>query len=217
MHATEHTIVEHAFESRDLVGGHLALDFVNTVTARDTAPLDWLQDYAVLLDWARLTGAFRAETLAALRRLAQGEPRRARDALARAKALREAAWGAFMALQGGRRAAGADLDRLQSAWKAAARDAVLAPASPGAQVIWRTQDSGPDLIAHAVAWSAIELLADPRLERLRLCDGTDCGWLFLDTSKSGRRRWCDMATCGNVAKARRHYQRQSGRAKGASA
>ena len=34
---------------------------------------------------------------------------------------------------------------------------------------------------------------------------TRCLWLFVDASKSGTRRWCDMASCGNRAKARRHY------------
>jgi predicted RNA-binding Zn ribbon-like protein len=30
-------------------------------------------------------------------------------------------------------------------------------------------------------------------------------WLFIDASKNATRRWCDMASCGNRAKARRHY------------
>jgi len=46
------------------------------------------------------------------------------------------------------------------------------------------------------------------MPRLKLCEGHDCAWLFLDTSKNGRRRWCSMATCGNSAKARRHYQKR---------
>ena len=40
----------------------------------------------------------------------------------------------------------------------------------------------------------------------------DQAWLFLDTSKAGRRRWCDMADCGNAAKSRRHYARGRRRA-----
>ncbi len=45
-------------------------------------------------------------------------------------------------------------------------------------------------------------------DRLRVCANEDCRWAFEDTSRSGRRRWCDMTTCGNVAKARRHRARQ---------
>jgi predicted RNA-binding Zn ribbon-like protein len=35
--------------------------------------------------------------------------------------------------------------------------------------------------------------------------------MFLDVSKSGRRRWCDMATCGNRAKASAHHARVKAR------
>ena len=49
----------------------------------------------------------------------------------------------------------------------------------------------------------------PELLRVRQCpiESGGCGWLFLDTSRSGNRRWCDMRTCGNRAKARAHYSR----------
>jgi len=55
--------------------------------------------------------------------------------------------------------------------------------------------------------SAAELLVSPDLERVRECDSGSCFWLFLDTSKNGTRRWCDMKVCGNREKARRHHQR----------
>ena len=44
-------------------------------------------------------------------------------------------------------------------------------------------------------------------ERIRICDNDRCRWVFYDTSRTGRRRWCDMATCGNRAKAARHRAR----------
>jgi predicted RNA-binding Zn ribbon-like protein len=57
-----------------------------------------------------------------------------------------------------------------------------------------------------VARSAAELLQSEELGRVRRCDGEDCRWLFLDTSRSRNRRWCDMADCGNTAKVRRYRQ-----------
>ncbi len=59
----------------------------------------------------------------------------------------------------------------------------------------------------SVARSAGELLTASELDRIRECASDRCSWLFLDCSRSRRRRWCDMKTCGNRAKARRHYQR----------
>jgi predicted RNA-binding Zn ribbon-like protein len=59
---------------------------------------------------------------------------------------------------------------------------------------------------------ALARLADPlvyeiqngRADRIRICANDTCRWLFFDESRAGRRRWCDMATCGNQAKAARH-------------
>lgn len=59
----------------------------------------------------------------------------------------------------------------------------------------------PDEILGPLAWAAFDLLRTDRLDRLKQCPPVDCGWLFLDTTKNGTRRWCDMATCGSRAKA----------------
>lgn len=59
-----------------------------------------------------------------------------------------------------------------------------------------------------VAMSATVLLADPReMARLKICPGNNCGWMFIDETKNGRRTWCTMDLCGNRAKAARHYKR----------
>jgi predicted RNA-binding Zn ribbon-like protein len=47
----------------------------------------------------------------------------------------------------------------------------------------------------------------PDVGRLRHCLNDQCGWLFMDDSKNGSRRWCSMRSCGNRAKAQRHYLR----------
>jgi predicted RNA-binding Zn ribbon-like protein len=64
------------------------------------------------------------------------------------------------------------------------------------------------LLLAPVLWSAADLLVGRQLPRVRQCSNPACGWLFLDDSKSGNRRWCSMSACGNRAKAHRHYQRQ---------
>ena len=64
-----------------------------------------------------------------------------------------------------------------------------------------TQMLGP------VAWSAVEVLQSEDRRALRECEGSNCNWLFLDTSRNHSRRWCSMQSCGNQAKAKRHYQR----------
>jgi predicted RNA-binding Zn ribbon-like protein len=53
-------------------------------------------------------------------------------------------------------------------------------------------------------------LANGRPERFRICDNDTCRWTFFDASPTGRRRWCDMRTCGNRAKAARHRAKAKG-------
>ena len=50
-------------------------------------------------------------------------------------------------------------------------------------------------------------LASGRPDRFRICASHTCRWTFYDASPTGRRRWCNMKTCGNRAKAARHRER----------
>jgi len=201
--------VHHTFAHHDLVGGHLAVDFINTVTARDTTPSDWVDDYNALLRWAALTGAFTKKDLAKLAALAAVAPAQAAAALRRARALRETLCDVLYALIEGRSPEAEAVAALDEARVGAARTAKLAHAAGRLVPQWSVDRSGVDLVAHVVTAAALALLEAPELERLRLCDGHDCGWVFIDTSKNGKRRWCDMATCGNTAKARRYAERQA--------
>ncbi len=65
-----------------------------------------------------------------------------------------------------------------------------------------------EVLAHRIAESAFVLLTRGPLDRPGACPS--CGWLFVDTSKNGRRRWCSMATCGARDKSRRHYRFKAG-------
>jgi predicted RNA-binding Zn ribbon-like protein len=64
-----------------------------------------------------------------------------------------------------------------------------------------------------VPWLAVRnllSLRDQHATRVRNCANPACVLWFLDATRSGTRRWCSMATCGNRLKARRHYQRRVG-------
>jgi predicted RNA-binding Zn ribbon-like protein len=72
------------------------------------------------------------------------------------------------------------------------------------------QDPAPAPLAalSPIALAAAALLTDADPRRIRQCRSERCVLWFLDTSKNGRRQWCSMATCGNRAKAARHYKKQ---------
>ena len=59
----------------------------------------------------------------------------------------------------------------------------------------------------AIAGSLAHYIADHDVARLRICANDECSWRFVDRSPAGRRRWCDMRTCGNRAKVARHRAR----------
>ncbi|MEU6619432.1 CGNR zinc finger domain-containing protein [Streptomyces litmocidini] len=232
----------HSFHPRDLVGGHPVIDLLNTVTARNAAdPVDWLDAYPRLLEWAALTGHFTPADLTALRRLAASEsasetesapgtetsapetapetesapgtdsesgPARAARALARVRELREALHDLIAALAHGAPAPADAVAWLEDHWKDAVAHARLVVDGATPRLRTTVEASGLDLLRHELALQALDLLRALPADRTRVCPGRRCGWLFLDTSRAGRRRWCSMATCGNAAKGRTHYERR---------
>jgi predicted RNA-binding Zn ribbon-like protein len=172
---------------RSHAAGSLCLDFVNTVDPRHTTPREeQLPDYAALLEWARQAG-IEASPL---------PPAAASRAHEEAIALRETLYAIFGAVARGEAPPANALSHLND-------ELVRRPRRITNGFAWATGD-----VLAPIVWSAAELLTSGPLERVRECPGDDtCGWLFLDTSRNGSRRWCDMRSCGNRAKARRHYRR----------
>jgi predicted RNA-binding Zn ribbon-like protein len=194
------------------VGGRLCLDFANTSSGRGTDRYrDHLTSYEALLAWAADAGSLDAAGAAALRALAAAQPGEARQVLAGATALRETIHRIFAALAAGDPAPTVDLAAL-NAWLARAMgETRIVATATGFGWDWAAARSLDSLLWPIVRSAAETLTATPQ-GRIRQCPGEDCGWLFLDTSKGGRRRWCDMSTCGNRSKARRHYRRRRGAA-----
>jgi len=182
-----------------LLGERPALDLVNTAEWRGAEALrDWLADYGDLLAWATAAGVLGAAEARRLAAAARARPAASEAALERVKALRAALRRTF----GGT----PDLGPLNAALAAAPARRELVEAAGG--FAWRTRaDLSLDLPLWRLAWSAADLLASPDFARLGVCEAEDCGWLFLDFSRGRSRRWCEMETCGNRAKARRHYRR----------
>ena len=95
---------------------------------------------------------------------------------------------------------------LQREVNAAQAARVLEPDLHGYAWRWRAID--PDTITHRVALAAADLLTSRALGRVHVCPGENCGWLFLDNSRSGRRLWCSEETCGTRSRVRRWRDRR---------
>ena len=121
--------------------------------------------------------------------------------------LREGLHRVFAARAGEAVPPAADVERLNAALAQAPPRRRLAWAGDGLD--WHMEAAGAwEGVRARLLWSAADLLTGPRRARVRQCDNPECRYLFLDASKAGNRRWCDMASCGNRAKAHRHYRRR---------
>jgi predicted RNA-binding Zn ribbon-like protein len=188
--------------------GRLCLDFTNTVRARPLSDrVENISRYKDLLDWSRQATILTSGEAAALDQEAHRRARRAAEALAQAIALREAIHGLFSARAAGLPAPPADLRTLNQAIGRAMSHAGLTPSGGRFEWSWPEAPLDLDRVSWWVARSAAELLTSSDLTSVRECASYDCGWLFMDTTKNRSRRWCNMSTCGNRAKGRRHYER----------
>jgi predicted RNA-binding Zn ribbon-like protein len=171
------------------VGNALCLDFTNTVNARPSPSRDWLARPDMAGTWARSAG------------VPVSSPPDER-LLATARALRESVYRVFSCVARAGEPSRRDLDALADAYADAVSNGRLRREN-GEYVL---ATPGPRTFATLlgeVSASAVDLLTRGPLERIGECPS--CGWLFLDTSRNGRRRWCSMATCGSRDKARRYY------------
>jgi predicted RNA-binding Zn ribbon-like protein len=73
---------------------------------------------------------------------------------------------------------------------------------------WRTPPGDSVQLLGPILFDAAELLTSGSFQKIRECRGGACGWLFLDRSQAGKRRWCSMGDCGNRDKVRHYYRRK---------
>jgi predicted RNA-binding Zn ribbon-like protein len=196
-HGGEETHAGFLFE---ITGGDAALDLANTVVDR-LAPesKDNLSSYGDLVSWAEQAHVVTRSESRSLLRLARGDAAAAGRAFRRAIHLRERLYALF----GEADLSAASLRAVDELASEAARHRHLL--REGDEVRWVDDCDSLDAITWRVAASAAALLTSERRSRIRVCAGVPCRWLFIDESRRGNRRWCDMSVCGNRAKARRHY------------
>jgi predicted RNA-binding Zn ribbon-like protein len=184
-----------------LVGDHLALDFINTEYGEADLHREVLQSDQAVLDWLRTVGLVEADGDADL-----AAPR---GLLTLARKLRTNARALVEAARSGEEADPAVVNQ------------VLGQGSRGTELRWNAElgafeatrragrGDAAELLA-PIAEALVELLATVDLALVRQCEGEHCTLLFRDLTKSHRRRWCSMASCGNRMKVAAFRARRSG-------
>lgn len=192
------------------IGGDPSVDFVNTVdwTSRGLEH-DRIPDYERFTEWAQEAGVITADVGERLRkRAAAARPRAvaaAHESAIRARWVLQRLFTAVVA----REAPGAALDEFNDLLtEALARLRVERATSGRRRIGWAWRGMGDSLESPLwpVVRSAAELLTSDELARIRVCDAPECGWMYVDRSRNGLRRWCQMETCGTREKNRRRQR-----------
>jgi predicted RNA-binding Zn ribbon-like protein len=183
------------------------LAFVNTLDRERGHPVDRLDTYAGALRWFRDHDLLHSDMLDAELERDAADPEGGERTLARIRRVRAAMRELVDAVVEARPPAQRDLDEINRAlrphytW-------YLVPAHDGVSLDHKHEG---DPIAGALARlseSIASEVSEGHPEQLRVCANEDCAWVFNDTSRTGRRKWCDMATCGNRAKVARHREKK---------
>ena len=168
---------------------------------------DKLEDYFDLLVWSRHTGIISDTETQSLIQEAKRHQREATAIFHRAKALREAIHHICRSIVYNQKQLPVNIELLNGEIAESQKHQKLVFSGDNFVWEWVRGNNSLDRILWPIARSAMELLTEGDLSRLRECVGDDCHWLFEDASKNRSRQWCDMQDCGNLAKVRRFRSR----------
>jgi predicted RNA-binding Zn ribbon-like protein len=177
-----------------LVGGHLALDLINTVAWQRNPGRrrDRLADWSDLTDWFAVAAS--RDGVDEVCPVADVDADRGARVLTRVRELRDACQLVLTAHIDRQTLPGEALELLRARFHAS-----LAAADVPRRLPLRPEVTVrvPEDITTALGLAVGDLLCRPELDRLRRCADGDCGWFFLDHSRNRSRRWCDPGDCGN--------------------
>jgi predicted RNA-binding Zn ribbon-like protein len=182
------------------IGGHPAIDLTNAVFTRqmpddDNDLLNTSRDIGNWLHFAGLATKAQAKAVSGMS---------APAFVASVRELREESFSVFDALAAGKPPAAKEMGALfERAAKGLSAGRLKFAESDAVPQIANFDD--PEAIVALLAFSSVEAYFVLQRERLHACPR--CGWLFMDTSRGGKRRWCSMQTCGNREKSSRHRVR----------
>ncbi len=184
-------------------------DFLNTLDREDGFPREHLANLDDALDWFVDRGVIHREGADHARTQVASQPAAAERDLGRVRAVRKALREVADAIATHEVPSAGAMDTVNRTLRA--RQVIELVAGPdGCSVDHRHVGDPVDDALARLAEPLVSELTAGHPDRIRICASETCQWVFYDTSRTGRRRWCDMATCGNRAKAARHRARAKG-------
>ncbi len=182
-------------------------DFLNTDDTENGFPAERLPTLDAALSWFVDRGVIHREGADKVRSQDLGHPVVTNRDLARIHGVRSALREVAVAIVDQRAPSPAALDTVNRALHA--RQVIeLVPSPDGVHVDHRHVGDPIDDALARLSDPLVTELTSGHPDRIKVCDSDTCEWIFYDGSRTSRRRWCDMSTCGNRAKAARHRARE---------
>ena len=186
-----------------LIAGHPALDFVNSIEFRNqTGERDHIGGYQAFVNWMARTSLVPTPSARQLCNTGRRRLLKSQGVWRNVERFRDDTWLLFTERAQNRQLSVSRLRRVEELLCEAHQYRRLR--AVGGECRWTWIDSDLRYPLWAIVESAVDLLTSERIRGLRICANPPCDWLFLDESRNGLRRWCEMRTCGNLAKVRRY-------------
>ena len=192
-------------ETMEMDGGWLCLDYINTIRHRfETPQQDYLEEYGQIVTWFLRKQLITSHEATLLRKHLRTLPAIAAHQFC--IEARETMYQLFLAVIHQKKPEVPVQEHFNELVKEMCQvRTITIEAHQTVQEGWAKEPERLQYPLYPVIKSAYELLVSDLLRRVKECQA--CGWLFLDKSKNGSRRWCNMQTCGSSAKSKRYYRK----------
>ena len=191
-----------------LDGGCPVFDFTNTISNRnDPDYFDYLTKYDDFVDWINKIKLLPKGKMDAIAAFSKSHTRKSADTLRQIIEVREVVFKLFSSLAQQQKAERETVDAFNGFFSEALSNMRV---EVGRKEVATSFIVSEKTILkeplYILVKNAFDILSTQSFDRIKECP--TCRWLFLDTTKNGKRRWCNMQVCGSNDKARRSYHRK---------
>jgi predicted RNA-binding Zn ribbon-like protein len=197
---------ERSIENLQLDGGCAVFDFTNTINNRNEPVFDYLTSYHDIVSWSVKTDVITRERGKVLSQYAAKHTDQGDLAFLKAKRVRETLYQLFSRIAENKVPDTSVRDEFNSFLSECFSKLQLTITTASATADFTKEAVSLDEPVCIIIKSAYDILTDEDFNRLKECPR--CGWLFIDRTKNGKRKWCDMKVCGSRDKATQYYHRK---------
>jgi predicted RNA-binding Zn ribbon-like protein len=191
-------------------GNELWVRFVNTLSFTHDRPIETLPDADALIAWLRQAGLLSDRAASSERATLRDDPAEAARRMERFRGLRDLIRTTSAEIIDGGQPSRDTVRELNHVLRDGLHFHQLEMSSDGTEYGLARVGDRLDQARATIAGTLADFVATGPTSRLRICANPGCREVFIDRSRTGRKRWCDMRTCGNQAKAARHRARRRG-------